>query len=252
MVLAALWAYDGWNNLPMAAGEIRNPQRNLPRATLYGMVAVLATYAVVNLGYFHALPFSEIVSANSDAFPDAPPVATKAASAFLGGPAQALLAVAMTISAISAMNGSILTGARVPYAVAKDNLAPRWLAQLSAGARVPATAVIVQGALAVAFALSGSFDALTDSVIFASWLFYGLNAGSVLLLRRRAPGHARPFRVPGFPIVPIVLIILAVLLVIDTIITQPVLTALGLGATGLGGVFYALFLRGKWRPGGDD
>ena len=145
-------------------------------------------------------------------------------------------------------NGSILTGARVPYAVARDGLAPRFLARLSAGARVPAIAVIVQGGLAVAFALTGSFDDLTDSVIFASWLFYGLNAGSVLLLRRRDPAHPRPFRVPGFPIVPIVLIILAVLLIVDTILTQPTLTALGLGATGLGGVVYAAFLRGKWHP----
>ncbi|HET9626978.1 MAG TPA: amino acid permease [Kofleriaceae bacterium] len=252
MVLAALWAYDGWNNLPMAAGEIRDPQKNLPRATVFGMVAVLATYALVNLGYFHALPFSEIAHANSDAFPDAAPVATRAASVFLGGPAQVLLAIAMTISAISAMNGSILTGARVPYAVARDHLAPRFLARLSAGARVPAVAVLVQGGLAVAFALTGSFDALTDSVIFASWLFYGLNAGSVLLLRRRAPGLPRPFRVPGFPIVPIVLIVLAILLVIDTILVQPGLTALGLGATAAGGVVYAIFLRGKWRDAGDD
>jgi len=204
MVLAALWAYDGWNNLPMAAGEIRDPQRNLPRATIGGMVAVLATYALVNLGYFHALPFSEIVTSNSSDFPNAPAVAAKAATQFLGGTAQALLAVAMTISALSAMNGSMLTGARVPYAVAKDGLAPAVLARLSASARVPAISVLVQGALACVFALTGSFDQLTDAVVFASWLFYALNGGSVLLLRRREPDRARPFRVPGFPVVPVV------------------------------------------------
>jgi len=248
MVLGALWAYDGWNNLPMAAGEIRDPQRNLPRATIGGMVAVLATYALVNLGYFHALPFSEIVTSNSSDFPDAPAVAAKAATQFLGGTAQALLAVAMTISALSAMNGSMLTGARVPYAVAKDGLAPAALARLSAGARVPAISVLVQGALSCVFAITGSFDQLTDAVVFASWLFYALNGGSVLLLRRREPERARPFRVPGFPVVPIVFIGFATLLLVNTIWTSPKPSALGLAMTALGAVVYAVFLRNKPRP----
>jgi APA family basic amino acid/polyamine antiporter len=248
MVLAALWAYDGWNNLPMAAGEIRDPQKNLPRATIFGALAVLATYALVNLGYFHALPFADIVTSNSNAYPDAPAVAAKAATQFLGGTAQAVLAVAMTISALSAMNGSMLTGARVPYAVARDGLAPPVLARLSTGARVPANAVAIQGVLSCGLALSGSFDQLTDAVVFASWLFYALNAGSVLMLRRRQPDRARPFRVPGFPIVPLVFIALAVLLILNTVLTSPGPSALGLGLTALGGLYYAIALRGKLRP----
>jgi len=248
MVLAALWAYDGWNNLPMAAGEIRDARRNLPRATILGMVAVLATYALVNIGYFHALPFSEVVTASSNAYSEAPAVAARAATQFLGGTAQALLAVAMTISAVSAMNGSMLTGARVPYAVARDGLAPAALARLSDGAAVPTTAVLVQGALSCLLALSGSFDELTDAVVFASWLFYALNAGSVVMLRRREPDRDRPFRVPGFPVVPFVFVGLAILLIGNTISTAPRPSALGLGVTALGGLVYAVFLRGKARP----
>jgi APA family basic amino acid/polyamine antiporter len=231
----------------MAAGEIRDPQRNLPRATVGGMFAVLAVYALVNLGYFHALPFSEVASASSDAHPDAPAVAAKVATQFLGGTAQAVLATAMTISALSAMNGSMLTGARVPYAVATDGLAPKVLARLSEGARIPAVSVLVQGALACAFALTGSFDQLTDAVVFASWLFYALNAGSVLLLRRRAPDRTRPFRVPGFPIVPIVFVVLAILLLVNTIWTTPWPSALGLAMTALGAVVYGVFYRGSTR-----
>jgi len=248
MVLAALWAYDGWNNLPMAAGEIRDAKRNLPRATVIGMLAVMATYALVNVGYFHALPFSEVATASSDKFPNAPAVAARAATQFLGGPAQVLLAVAMTVSAVSAMNGSMLTGARVPYAVAKDGLAPAALARLSAGAHVPTISVLVQGALSCLLALSGSFDDLTDAVVFASWLFYALNAGSVVLLRRREPDRERPFRVPGFPIVPVVYVALALLLLVNTVWTAPKPSALGLGMTALGAVVYVVFLRGKARP----
>jgi APA family basic amino acid/polyamine antiporter len=232
----------------MAAGEIRDAKKNLPRATVGGMLAVLAIYALVNLGYFHALPFSDVASSSSDAYPDAPAVAARVATQFLGGPAQAVLAVAMTVSAISAMNGSMLTGARVPYAVARDGLAPEPLARLSAGASVPAIAMLVQGALSCALALTGSFDQLTDAVVFASWLFYALNAGTVLLLRRREPTRDRPFRVPGFPVVPVVFIGLAILLLVNTIWTAPGPSALGLAMTALGGVVYAVFLRHKARP----
>lgn len=237
LVLAALWAYDGWNNLPMAAGEVDDPGRNLPRALVGGALAVLAIYALVNVGYFRALPFDEVVRSSSTAYPDAPSVAQKVATQFLGGTAQAVLAIAMTISAISAMNGSMLTGARVPYAAANDGLAPAWLGRLSR-ARVPAFAVLVQGGLACVFALSARFDQLTDAVVFASWLFYALNAGSVLMLRRRAPAHPRPFRVPGFPVIPIVFIALAVLLLVNTVLTTPGPSALGLGTTALGALVY--------------
>jgi APA family basic amino acid/polyamine antiporter len=243
MVLAALWAYDGWNNLPMAAGEVREPSRNLPRALVGGSLAVLAIYAAVNLGYFHALPFADVAASSSSLYPDAPPVAAKVASQFLGNTTQALLACAMAISAISAMNGSMLTGARVPFAVASDGLAPAWLASLAKGARVPRTAVIVQGAWASVLALSGRFDQLTDAVVFASWLFYALNAGSVLLLRRRLPAHPRPFRVPGFPIVPMVFVVLAALLLVNTLRTSPRESLFGVGMMALGALVYATLVR---------
>lgn len=236
MVLAALWAYDGWNNLPMAAGEVRDPQKNLPRAIVRGAIGVFAIYALVNVAYFVALPFDEIVA------PGDTSIAQRTASTFLGGTSQALLAAAMGISALSAMHGSMLTGARVPYAVARDGLAPRQLGEL-AGARVPIVSVLVQGALACVFALSGRFDQLTDAVVFASWLFYALNAGTVLLLRRREPERERAYRVPGFPVVPVVFMALAGLLLVNTIMTSLEPSLLGLGSTAVGGVVYLVFLR---------
>jgi APA family basic amino acid/polyamine antiporter len=248
MVLAALWAYDGWNNLPMAAGEVRDPQRNVPRAIIGGTLVVFATYALVNVGYFFALPFEDVRTSSSTEFPDAPAVAAKVASQFLGDTTAALLAGAMALSALSAMNGSMLTGARVPFAVSRDRLAPAALAKLSERSRVPVIAVLVQGVLAVGFSLSGRFDQLTDAVVFASWLFYALNAGSVLLLRIREPARARPFRTPGFPIVPVLFVIVAVLLLINTVYTTFYPSLLGLVMTALGALVFAVFYRGKARP----
>jgi APA family basic amino acid/polyamine antiporter len=236
MVLAALWAYDGWNNLPMAAGEVRDPQRNLPRAIIWGALGVFVIYALVNVGYFHALPFDAVASSKS--------VAQDTASTFLGSSAQALLAAAMAISAISAMNGSMLTGARVPYAVACDGLAPRALAKVAEGARVPIVSILVQGGLAVIYVMSGDFNQLTDAVVFASWLFYALNAGTVLLLRRREPDRERAFRVPGFPIVPVIFMALALLLLVNAIWTAPSASMLGLGTTLLGlAVYFVVYSR---------
>jgi APA family basic amino acid/polyamine antiporter len=242
MVLAALWAYDGWNNLPMAAGEVRDPARNLPRAIVGGSLVVLAIYLLVNLGYFHAVPMAEIVTSAPNVA-GAPSVAQKAVTQLFGGLTQALFAVAMAFSALSAMNGSMLTGARVPFAVAADRLAPAPLAKLSPRTRVPVTAVIVQGVLSCVYSLGGGFGDLTDAVVFVSWLFYAMNAGSVLRLRRREPERPRPYRVPGFPIVPLIYVALSVLLLASSIYEKPVVSAIGLGATALGGLVYAVFYR---------
>lgn len=239
MVLAALWAYDGWNNLPMAAGEVRDPGRNLPRALVLGSLGVLAIYAAINVAYFYALPLTEVATSASTAHPDAPPVAAKVASQFLGGTTQGLLALAMALSAISALNGSILTNARIPYAMARDGLLPRVLATLSARGRVPVVAVLVQGVWASVLAASGRFDQLTDAVVFASWLFYALNAGAVIVLRRRMPARARPFRVPGYPVVPIVFVTLAALLLANTLREAPRESLFGVAVMALGGLTYA-------------
>jgi APA family basic amino acid/polyamine antiporter len=241
MVVAALWAYDGWNNLPMAAGEVRDPGRNLPRALVGGMLAVLAIYALVNIAYFYALPLADVAQAGST--PGSTSVAQRTAAEFLGGTAQLVLAAAMAIAAISAMNGAILTGARVPYAAASDGLAPRALAHVSVHTRVPIVAVLVQGVVACVYAVAGGFDELTDAVVFASWLFYALNAGTVLLLRRRAPDAPRTFRVPGFPFVPLVFILLALLLLGNTLWAAPGPSALGLGVGLLGVLAYVLVVR---------
>jgi APA family basic amino acid/polyamine antiporter len=242
-VLAALWAYDGWNNLPMAAGEVRDPGRNLPRAIVLGTIGVLVVYGLVNVAYFIALPFDQIVTASSDSTPGAPSVATRAAATFLGDTAQSVLAFAMTASALSAMAGSILTGARVPFAMARDGLAPRRLASLGSGTHAPVIAVAIQGAWSSVLATSGRFDQLTNYVVFSSWVFYGLNAGTVIILRRRRPDLERPYRVPGYPVVPALFFVLSVLLLVNIVYASPEHSLIGLGLIATGVPVYAIIRR---------
>ena len=232
LVLSALWAYDGWNNLPMAAGEVANPQRNLPRSLILGSLSVLAIYAAINVAYFYAMPFAEVASSASDFNKNAPPIAGKVAATLLGPLAGGAIAFAMTVSALSAMHGSILTGARVPFALARDGLAPRGLSSLNRAA-VPARAVIVLCIVAAVLSVAGTFDQLTNSVVFASWIFYAMNAGSVILLRIRRPDLARPYRVPGFPVVPLLFTGLSGLLLVNTVVSSPSNALLGLGLMAL-------------------
>lgn len=237
-VLAALWAFDGWNNLPMAAGEVKQPDRTLPFALSWGTLAVILVYVLANASYFYALPFHEILNANSSDFPNAQPVATKAALTFLGASGGVLLSFAFVCSALGAMNGSILTNARIPYAMAKDGLFLQVLSQVTAKTRVPAISVIVQGILACVFAASGTFDQLTDLVVFASWVFYALCAGSVLRLRHLRPQVNRPYRVPFYPWLPIVFCILAVALLFNTFWVAPKQSFIGLTLILIGAPVY--------------
>lgn len=242
-VLSALWAFDGWNNLPMAAGEVRDAGRTVPRAIVRGVLAVLALYLLINVAYFAVLSFDEVATASSHAHRDAPPVATRAAATFLGDRAQALLAAVMALAAISALAGTMLTSARVPFAMAKDGLAPARLAGVSADARAPVAAVLVQGAWAAVLASSGSFDQLTTYVLFAAWLFFAMNAGSLLVLRRRRPDLPRPFRVPGYPVVPVLFLLAATFLVGNALVAAPREGLFGAGLMALSAPIYLLFAR---------
>jgi basic amino acid/polyamine antiporter, APA family len=244
-MLAALWGYDGWNQMPMAAGEVRNPERNLARALVGGTVVVMAIYCLANLAYFYALPFQEVVTSNSTLYRDAPPVAAKAAETFLGGFGARLVAVIFVLSTLGALNGVILLSARIPYAMARDGLFFARLATVSDGTRAPVISIAAQAVWASILALSGTFDQLTDCVIFASWIFYGLVASSVFVLRRKMADAARPYRTPGYPVVPILFLIAAAWLLINTMQTRPLESAVGLGLIALGLPFYAYFFRQK-------
>jgi APA family basic amino acid/polyamine antiporter len=221
-MIAALWAFDGWNNLPMAAGEVRHPEKNLPIALTTGTIAVLLIYGAANIGYFYSLPFSMIVQ------PGELSVAARAAETFMGSSGILFLSVAFVISAVGAMNGSILTSARVPFAMAQERLAPSFIGRVHAQSQVPVTSVLIQGLWSCALALSGTFETLTDWVVFSSWIFYGLCGFAVILLRRKFPRLARPYRVPFFPILPALFCVLALALLVNSVIELPRQSLFGL------------------------
>lgn len=247
-MLAALWAYNGWYVLPLVAGEVRDPRRNVPRGLILGMLVVLAVYLLTNFSYFYALPVGEILTSNSTAYPAALPVATKAVQTFLGPVGTGFVSVVFIVSTLGALNGVILANARIPYAMARDGLFFARLGEVSEGGRVPVWAMIFQGAWASVLALSGTFDQISTYSIFALWIFFGITAAAVFVLRRKMPGAERPYRTLGYPVVPFVFILVAAWLVANTIQTSPVESAVGLGLIGLGLPAYFYF-KARRPPG---
>jgi basic amino acid/polyamine antiporter, APA family len=248
-MLAALWAYDGWNTMPMAAGEVKDPGRNVPIALIGGMAIVMAIYCTANLAYFYALPFGDVVTANSTRFRDALPVATKAAQTVFGDSGGRLISLAFIFSALGALNGSTLTGARVPFAMARDGLFIARTGVLSERTHVPVYALLLQALWASALAVSGTFDQLTDYVIFASWIFYGLVTSSVFVLRRKMPDAPRQYKTIGYPVMPLVFVLVAAWLVLNTLINRPVESIAGLVLIALGLPLYVYYRRTRKSAG---
>jgi len=246
-MLAALWPYDGWNNMPMAAGEVKDPGRNIPRALVGGMLVVMAIYCLANLAYFYALPVDEVVTSNSTRHREALPVAAKAAISFLGDAGGKLVTIAFVISALGALNGSILSNARVPFAMARDGLFFSRLSVLSAASRVPVRTIAVQALWSSLLAVSGTYDQLTDCLLFAAWIFYGLTTSAVFVLRRRLPDAPRPYRTFGYPLVPALFVLVSGWLIVNTAIARPVESAAGIVLILAGLPVYAWFHAAQRR-----
>jgi len=215
-MLGALWAYDGWQNVAPLSGEIRDPQRNLPRAFVGGTLTVAALYLFVNTAYFFALTPLEVADV-----PASSSVATEVLKRFLGPLAVSMTAVALMVSSFGALHASVLANSRIPFAMARDGLFFRSLARLSPRSNVPARAILAQSGWASVLALSGSYDTLTDSVIFASWLFYGLVTASLFVFRRTMPDTPRPYRAWGYPVVPLIFVFVTAALLINTFVASP-------------------------------
>jgi APA family basic amino acid/polyamine antiporter len=206
---------------------------------------VLTLYGLANLAYFYVLPFEEVASSNSTLHRDALPVAAKAAATFLGNRGPALLSIIFMISAAGALNGVILSIARVPFAMARDGMLGRGLGALSAGAHVPVASVILVTLWSCVLAISGTYDQLTDLTIFGEWIFYGLTAAAVITLRKKMPDAPRPYRTLLYPITPLIFLACAAALVFNTLQTGPVEAIAGLSLIAIGLPVYFYYRRKK-------
>jgi APA family basic amino acid/polyamine antiporter len=229
-LVAALWAYDGWNNVSMVSSEIRNPQRNLPLALISGTSAVIVIYLLANWAYFHVLSAREVATADR--------VASEMMARIFSGWGAGAVSVAALISIFAALNGSILSGSRVPYAAAREGYFFRAIADVHPVYRTPAVSIWVLSAWGALLVLSGKYDDLFNLVIFASWILYGMTAAAVLVLRRKRPDLHRPYRTLGYPLIPVLFVIAAFVLVLQTAFNRPRESVLGIGLICIGIPFY--------------
>lgn len=242
-MLGALWGYDGWSNLSFVAGEVKEPGRNIPMAIIGSTILIIILYTFVHVGYFYVLDPNTIASV-----PLSSSVAKVVVGSFFGGdPASfavgvgvAFFTVGLMLSSLGTLHTSILSGSRIPFAMARDGLMLRSLGKLSV-THVPVRSLIFQGILSAILALSGSFDTLTDYVVFGSWIFYALVTSSIFVFRRKYPDLERPYKAWGYPVVPVVFLLVAGWLLVNTMVTSPKQSFVGIGLIILGlPVYYYL------------
>jgi basic amino acid/polyamine antiporter, APA family len=235
-MLAALWGYDGWNNLTMVAGEVKNPSKNIPLALIGGTTLIILLYVFINIAYFYVLTPNEIASVSKDSS-----VAFAVVSKFGLAFGAAIMTIGLMLSSLGTLHTSVMTGARVPYAMAKDGLFFQNFGRLSDFSNVPVWSVVLQGIWASVLVLTGSFDTLTDYVVFGSWIFYAAATASVFVFRRTMPNAERPYKAFGYPVVPILFLIVAGFLLINTMYSDPKQSFMGLGLILLGLPVYYYF-----------
>ncbi len=225
-LVAALWAYDGWNNVGMVASEIRNPQRNLPLALILGTSLVIAIYMMTNWAYFRVLTPVEVGAHKL--------VAAEMMQRVQGPAGAAMVSIAAMISIFAALNGSILTGARVPYAAARDGLFFKSAARVHPVFRTPGVSILMMTGWAAVLVLSGKYDDLFNFVIFGSWILYAMAAASVFVLRKKRPDLVRPYKTVGYPVVPMLFLVGAAALELTTLRDRPIQSLAGIALILLG------------------
>lgn len=207
-LVSTLWAYDGWADLSFVAGEVRDPQRNIPRALITGTLAVIGIYLLANLAYLAVMPVDQIRHS--------PLVAADVAQRLIGEPGVAFVGITVMLSTFGTLTGSLLTAPRIFFAMADDGLFFRRVAAVHPRFQTPWVAIGLSSALGIIFVLLRSFEQLADTFVTAIVPFYALGVASVFVLRRRA-GYRPPFRVPGYPVVPALFVLSTVYLLVNAL-----------------------------------
>jgi len=234
-MVGVLWAFEGWNSCTFAAGEVKNPQRDLPLALIMGTIAVIGLYLALNLVYYRVLTLPEVAQSSR--------VGADAAVRIFGRSGSQFVSLLIIVSTLGSLNGSILSAPRVYYAMAKDGLFFRWCSAIHPKYHTPHWALIVQCVWAVLLVLLGTYEELFTYVIFAGWVFYALAGYAVIILRRKRPDLARPYRVFGYPWVPIAFVLTATWFLVNTLFQKPVESGVGTGIVLLGVPVYLFWKR---------
>ena len=220
-MVSVLWTFDGWIFITYVAGEVKNPGRNIPLSLIFCMLIVISIYLLLNYVLIFTLGFTGMNGSDL--------VVSDAASVFLGNKGAAIVTLIILISLIGANNGQVLTSARINYAMAKNKLFFYQASQIHPRFKSPSNALIIQCVWASLLTFTGTFNQLITYIIFASWIFYGMSAGAVIILRNKKPDMERPYKTPLYPWIPITFILFAIFLTINTIMEAPRDAAIGAG-----------------------
>ncbi len=244
-VVGALWSYNGWAIASLVAEEVDDPGTTLPRALMVGSVLLVCLYALITAAYFYVLTPEEVASVSESSS-----VAGEVVAKFLGAGAASVMAAGMMTSSFGALHSTALSNARLPFAMARDGLLPKRLSAITRRSHIPANAVILISVFAIAFAVSGTFDLLTDLIVFGLLIFNGLGVAAVFVLRQKMPDVRRPFKVPGYPVLPALFLLATIYLMINTLATTPGRALAGLAIIASGLPIYAYYARriGPSRP----
>ncbi len=204
----AFWTFDGWNNVTYIAGEVKSPQRSIPRALVLGLGIIITVYILVNLAYSYVLPIDQMASSKL--------VASDVADKLFDG-GGTWIALLVMVSTLGTTNGTILASARVYFSMARRNVFPRFLGKVHPQFRTPAASLLTQCLWSMMLVFSGTFDALIEMLLFVSWIFYAAGAFGLFVLRKKYPYHPRPYKVPLYPVVPALFVLFAVAYLILTL-----------------------------------
>jgi len=236
-------AYNGWSYMSFVAGEVKNPERNLPRSLAIGMCMVTALYVSANVAYMHVMTVPEIAATER--------VGAAVAERTMGPAGGTVLAAVVLLSIVGAVNGCILTGARVPFAQARDGYFFSRFGRVHPRFATPAFAIVIQAVWSGVVILTGSYETLAAYTIVSAWIFYTLSVAAGCVLRRKKPDAPRPYRMWGYPVTLWLFVIVSIWFLIDALINQPKTSLIALGIAAAGIPFYFVWAKDRddQKPG---
>jgi APA family basic amino acid/polyamine antiporter len=239
-MLASFWAYEGWINIGFVGDEIKNPQRNIPRILIYGILIIIGIYVLVNMTYLYVMPMDEMIAV---AKTENGVAAVEVIRKFLGNGGAFAISLLIILTTAGCTNSTILTSARIYYAMAKEKMFFKSAAFVHPKYKVPTKSLVIFSTWSCILVFSGTFDQLTDMLVFVQFIFYALVIAGVFILRKKMPNALRTYKVIGYPVVPALYILFCLGLLANTLIEQTREAGIGLGLTILGLPFYYYFKK---------